>query len=253
MNKHIKYIIAAVLLTGCIGAKAQVVIPRNVYYAPGTERNYLINWMERTESQHRYTIAIRPIYLSQNGLKLDFEYELKTPGQWLQLELIGHYAPEYKEYGNGHYGYHDPYYTGWSQDFLSGGKTYHSLFGIGGGISYKSFFSRNGWYYTAGLTFNYFDVEYFGAVYTKKVEDGLTSYIREEKFTNTKFYKPEINFNVGKHFALGRSLFLDTYIGFGYAYSFYEGDTKFSYNSYSFGGRGFQFNAGFRIGWLFGK
>lgn len=250
MNKYAKYIIAAALLAGCAGAKAQVVIPSNIYYAPGAQRTYLINWQERTESQHRYTIALRPIYLSQNGLKLDFEYELNTPGEWLQFELIGHYAPEYKEYDNGYY---DRYYTGWSQEFLSGGSTYHSLLGVGGGIAYKSFFSRDGWYYSAGLTFNYFDVEYFGAVYTKKVEDGLNFYVREEKITSTKFYKPEVNFNVGKHFALGRSLFLDAYIGLGYAYSFYDSDNKFSDYSYAFGGRGLLFNAGFRIGWLIGK
>lgn len=260
MNKYIKYIIATVIFTGCVGAKAQMpqlVAPERIYYASAPPKTRLINWLPEDTVSQRYTIALRPVYLSQNGLKIDFEYELAKPGKWLQFELIGHYAPEYnynKEYYEDYGGYYNYYYhSGWSHSFLSGGERYHSLKGIGGGIAYKSISSNSGWYTSVGLTFNYFDVGYYGAVYTKYMEDGIEKIVREEKLTGKKFYKPEIYFNIGKHMAITRSIFLDAYIGLGLTYSFYDGDNKFTYSNYAFGGRGLIFNAGFRIGWLIGK
>ncbi len=124
-------------------------------------------------------------------------------------------------------------------------------------------FTRSGWYVSATATFNYFNVEYYGYKYVDWTQDGLDYIKREEGLTNKNFYKPEIRFNIGKHFALSRRLFIDAYIGFGYAHSYYANSEHYDYysnyygmyndNAYAFGGRGGFFDAGFRIGWLFGN
>lgn len=245
MKNSIKPLIAGLTaLMACVSLNAQNIAPQggNVYYMNEYRPSLKIDWKPDTKDIQRYTVAIRPLYLTENGLKLDFEFELNKPGDWLRVELIGHHR---RRFNHGHYDYR----SGWST-INSGYDTYHKLGGAGAGLAYKSMFTSNGWYYSVGAAFNYFNVGHEVLSYHPYVEDGITFYERGWKDVNAKYYKPEATVNIGKHFALSRSFFADMFLGLGFAYSFYEGENYFSDTPYAFGGRGLFINAGFRIGWL---
>ena len=73
--------------TGSVAGKA--------YYLDRSRGSGLIDWMPVEQDGRRYTVALRPFYLINSGLKADFEFELRQPGQWLQFELIGRYKGWY--------------------------------------------------------------------------------------------------------------------------------------------------------------
>lgn len=253
MKKYTKYIIAAALLTMSWNLGAQD--SRYIFQpAPFQPRTYKINWMPQTTEGQRWTVAFRPIYLAQNGLKIDFEFELARPGDWLRIELAGHHRRKFtdKDVEDRWWGYE----SGWSH-MASGYDDYTKMSGAGIGLGFKSMWSPRGWYYNAQFTFNFFNVRYNTYSYRESTnEDGLRIWQKGWGEDKTRFYKPEVTFNVGKHFALGRRLFLDGYAGLGYSWNFSEGTYdgySFSDNAYAFGGRGLFFNLGFRIGMLFGQ
>lgn len=137
---------------------------------------------------------------------------------------------------------------------LSGYDTFNKMEGYNGGISFKSMWSPRGWYYKVNASLDYFRVWYdYNTYFDYTDSDGIRKYEWAESEGDTKFYKPSLTFDIGKHFALGRRLFLDGFIGLGYAWNFHEGALSYNDNPYTFGGDGFYFNWGFRIGVLLGK
>lgn len=217
-----------------------------VYYLK-RPRTSLIDWMPAESAGPRYTVALRPFYLVNSGLKADFEMELRQPGQWLQFELIGRYKGWYVPLPN------EPS-SGWETIESTGGK-FQRLVGGGFGVAFKGFFRPNGWYFSAGLVFNYYGVWYRGYSYVAFEEDGAQYLRRADGMIRADYYKPGFHFDIGKHFALTRHLFVDAYVGVGYSYSFYDSRYRYVYNGnhpFSFVYRGLQVSGGFRIGWLWG-
>lgn len=249
MKKQIRStVIMLVLLTSATGMQAQEANYNRVHYLKKPPK---INWMSPSqEGQHRYTIALHPFYLANYGLKVDFEMELKQPGQWLQFEAIGRYT-----------GWHsNDYKPGERQDLCtngwdtieSGGKSFARMNGGGVGVAFKSMFQPNGWYFSIGVSFNFYNVFYSDYGYIPYQEDGLTFFKYDIGNQNVKFYKPGFDFNIGKQVAITKHLFLDGFLGIGYDYSFYDANGENSYNSgiFSYGYRGITLSGGFRIGWL---
>ena len=193
-----------------------------------------IDWMNASEN--RYTIAIRPLYVPNNGLKIDFELELPRKGSWLQIDGIVRFNT-----------YDDSFY--WE----AGDNWFTKLNGCGLGVYYKTFFRPNGWYYDAGVLMNYYGVSKPGIVSETYVEDGMTFLRYDRKTIKWNFFKPSLNFNIGKQLALSSHLFLDLFAGIGYTYSFHS-DGLYgyfsSYNPRSFSYRGLYVSGGFRIGIL---
>lgn len=207
-------------------------------------RNYrkcLIDWKEPQAGENRYTVGLRPGYLINFGLKADFEFELHKGGRWLQFELAG------RRSGWRHG------YESW-ENFESGFYSFSKIDGFGFGAAYKQFLSSNGWYFSAGAMFNYYNVHHPGTIMVNFTEDG-TSYQRYEKgMLNTRYYKPAVNINIGKHIAFTRHLFIDLYIGLGYARSFFDGAPNiFDHgNPFTMAYSGILCSGGFRIGWVWG-
>lgn len=225
--------------TGSVAGKA--------YYLDRSRGSGLIDWMPVEQDGRRYTVALRPFYLINSGLKADFEFELRQPGQWLQFELIGRYK-----------GWYDPMpeetHYGW-ESIEAAKNRFQRMEGGGFGVAFKTFFWPNGWYFSAGVVFNYYGVWYDGYTYVSFEEEGSSYLKREAGVIRADYYKPGFNFNIGKHFALTRNLFFDAYVGVGYAYSFYDSRHRFAFdgtNPFTFAYRGLLVSGGFRIGWLWG-
>ncbi|MBP9959965.1 MAG: hypothetical protein KBE93_05570, partial [Tidjanibacter sp.] len=225
--------------TGSVAGKA--------YYLDRSRGSGLIDWMPVEQDGRRYTVDLRPFHLINSGLKADFEFELRQPGQWLQFELIGRYK-----------GWYDPMpeetHYGW-ESIEAAKNRFQRMEGGGFGVAFKTFFRPNGWYFSAGVVFNYYGVWYDGYTYVSFEEEGSSYLKREAGVIRADYYKPGFNFNIGKHFALTRNLFFDAYVGVGYAYSFYDSRHRFAFdgtNPFTFAYRGLLVSGGFRIGWLWG-
>ncbi len=250
MKKYKGYVFAAMLVLATFAAEAQEY--GSAYYtgsdnikSPPTPRQRLINWRpaEDTDTQRRYTIAIQPIELLNFGLMLDFELELDK-GKWLQLNLTGHYAPQYDfaRYKGDYVVY--PYKGGWS-NFLNQ-DYFERLGGIGFGAAYKRIFSQGGWYWSAGIYLNYYDV-------TEWILDdyGPSGHTHINKSIRSRIFKYGFNINIGKHFALSRNLFLDTYIGLGLEGAHSDGlRLNWKASMLSFRYSGVYVSSGLRIGWM---
>lgn len=240
-------------------AAVEVLGTGKVYYSGQRQRlskppkQRLIDWLPEGETPQRYTIAIRPLQLFNNGLKADFEFELNKPGRWLQFSLAGYYAPQYDyTITMGEYSFEDYWWgAGW-ENFMSDGETFEKLSGMGIGIAYKHIFSNSGWYWSAGISFSYYDLSQWISGYGYYDEYGTHIYLDIYDTVNSKNYQSEANVNIGKHFALGRNVFLDVYAGIGGRYTFIVGFDNWYMNdglqSYQY--TGFCVNAGFRLGWM---
>lgn len=210
------------------------------------KRDSRINWIpEEQGTQRRYTIALRPFYLINKGIKVDFELELKEPGQWLQFQAVYRGSGWYNGYDSG----------GWDIP-ESSGYSFSKLGGFGVGAAFKSMFTANGWYFSAAVTFNYYNVRTKGYYLEEFEQDGLQYYEYIKGHITNKYYNPAFSINIGKQVAITRNLFIDGYVGVGYTGSI-RGKENSDYGKYSIGNMfswgysGITFNGGFRIGWLF--
>lgn len=231
MKKIIRYVLAAVIaVTGATAVNAQYATqPGQVYYLyTGGNIGRPIEWKPAVKTEQRYVIGISPLQLFNYGLKVNFEMELNVPGEWVQFELNGHWTPWYDN--NSRY-YYD---SGWSS-FVSGFDSFQRIVGAGIALGYKHIFSSSGWYINPVASFNFYSISYhdYDYVASKPDVDGFVYYTYERMMRNTKFYKPSFDFNIGKHFALSRSVFLDGYAGLGYSHSFYDGSHNVWYDSYN--------------------
>ena len=203
----------------------------------------MVDWMGSGTNENRYTIAIRPFYLANNGIKVDFEMELPRKGSWLQFEGI----IRFNTYDNRY-----RYFGYWE----SGDNWFTKLNGYGIGAYYKNYFRPKGWYYDIGILLNHYGVDKPGIVKSSFIEDGLTFIRYDRQMIHWNFFKPSLNFNIGKHFALTRTLFLDAFAGVGYTYSFHDAEANKYFDSYDprgFSYRGLYVSGGFRIGILWSR
>ncbi len=226
---------------------------------------FQINWLPGNTDIQRYTVAVNPVYLIYSGLKVDFEYELRKPGRWIETSLIGYYAP-HRDRENYWWG---DYYGNNRASMRSSYDSFDKMWGIGTSIMYKHMWHRRGWYFSTGLVVEYYRVGDIRSGYLPYEEDGLTFYTAGDYSHKMSFVKPTAQFNFGKHMALSRRCFFDMYIGIGYSYSFYNKEHfEYFYNDYytgkeqvyyypdysgmyGFARRGFVLTGGFRIGVLF--
>lgn len=253
MKKQI-IITAAMLILGIAQAAAQQ------SYSYYVERRIPINWRPETKDVQRYTVAVHPFHLVNNGLKFDFEYELRVPGEWLQVSLIGYAAPTRTNYYNYRYGDNARYTPN------SGYDDYRHMWGVGTSALYKKMWHQRGWYFSTGLVLEFYRVGRSEYGYVPYKEDGLTFYDRDRYTDIRSFFKTTAQFNLGKHFSLSRRCFLDAFIGVSYSYSFYDNrphpyneshkvdyyyDYYYNYNGMNgFARRGFNVNCGLRFGVL---
>lgn len=199
-----------------------VVIERQVVVVEKRQKYRRMDWKPAEKKCDRYTIAIHPFTLVNNGLKADFEYELKTPGRWLQFQVAGYIAPQRDGY---RYYYHDydnyDYYSRRTNP-IAGFDYFNKLGGFSIGVGYKHMFTRNGWYFSPALKFSHFSIHFREMGMASFISDGMTFYEPRYVTKKAKYYKPTVSFNVGKHIAFSKHFFMDLYTGLGITYSFYN-------------------------------
>jgi hypothetical protein len=244
------------LSLGATGASAQ---QSYTYYV---KRTIPINWRPDSTSVQRYTVAVNPLMLLNDGLKADFEYELKTPGEWLQMGLVGYAAPaRTMGYGYG-YDYYDYHNNRWTPN--SSGDDFRNMWGVGVSGLFKKMLHMRGWYFSTGIKMEFFRVGRVENGYIPYKEDGLQYYEGNTYLDTRSYFKTTAQFNLGKHFALSRRCFIDAFIGVSYSYSLYNStphtysrDNQYDYNYYytfsdmnGFARRGLNLNGGLRFGVL---
>ncbi|MDR2912038.1 MAG: hypothetical protein LBV38_01870 [Alistipes sp.] len=255
-------VILAALLLGAIATSTIASAQESYTYSVTRTHTVPINWRPDTKEVQRYTLSVSPLRLVSNGLKFDFEYELPKPGHWIGTSISVYAAPARNDYR---------YWSGYSEGndrfgFESGFDDYHQMWGIGTSAIFKNTFSRRGWYFATGVTFDLFRVGVMGDTYIPYVENGLTFYDYGRVLESKTYFKPTARFYMGKHMALSNRLYFDMYAGLGLSYAFYKKDGKFgesNFNYYSgwgsyrrfsevggFARRGLGVTAGFRFGVL---
>lgn len=265
MKKSIPYILTAVLLLAAASTTHAQEKNRAYRYGPASANQavyyqpyWTVDWLPDPGTElhdniasrqiRRYTVAVHPFYGLKDGLKLDFEMELARPGTWLQFGLMGYHAGEGGNRGWVRWESTGSRYHG-RENLASGYDTFIRMSGAGGSIAYKSMISHGGFYVSAGLLYNYYSVDHDAIRYLPFEQDGLPFYERTPTEANIRFHQPALTVNVGKHFAFGRNVFLDTFVGVGYMHSFYKGPKAYTDRA-AFGYRGSYLNGGVRLGVL---
>lgn len=187
----------------------------------------------------KHTITWQPTSLINGGLRFDYEQRIKGR-HWARIAPTVYIFPGtdsdywYDDYGKGVY------------------ATRNAGFGLD--MAYKYYINRLEIVYClGGINYHYNHVDYEQYDYVPFVEDGLT------KYRYTKADKCQ-NFNrVGALACIGIQtpqrigFYIDTYMGIGYCYTFYDKDkARFDDSVFGYGYRGFHFTGGFRIGFAFG-
>lgn len=235
-------------------------------YTVSHTRTVPINWRPDEKTMQRYTVSVSPLRLASHGLKFDFEYELPRPGHWLGTSLTVYVAPE-RRMRSGYWSYDD--YNN-RASFNSAFDDYNRMWGVGTSAMFKNTFSRRGWYFSTGVTLEFFRVGLMQQTYVPYVEDGLTYYEQGYGLETKSYLKPTVQINIGKHMAVSERCFFDLYAGVGISYSLYadNGRHQHYYGGGSYGGgwsenifdeiggfayRGLTPTGGFRFGVLLWK
>jgi hypothetical protein len=193
-----------------------------------------LNAQEQEESL--YAVSLEPLYFYSGGLRLNVEKQLK-PHERIELNLTGYYLPYSKIES------HDTFFF---RDVKEGGHLtlgsdlhrFNSLSGLGIGGVYKRYFLKKG-VLNAGTGYTYYHVRYPYLGFHKYEEDGLPFYEYKWKGVSQSFHTFTVNLSVGIRSSFHALFFMESAIGVGYAYSFYDKDKKaYNENPFGFGYRG---------------
>lgn len=210
-----------------------------------------IDWRPQQQDVRRFTLAVSPLYVVNNGIRLDYEHELPSNTSWMQYHLMVCGRSWYG--GSKDYVPYNIYGEGWSS-MISSQEAFSKMLGIGAGIAYKRMISPLGWYYSFGGVFSYYNVWFYESLYNYSDNSSKTVLM------NNQYYKLAANFNFGKHFALTDHLFLDFYAGLGLMGYISDPDLRYAevnydkfWGMYAFEYSGLYVNGGIRIGWLWSR
>ncbi|MDR2388358.1 MAG: hypothetical protein LBD89_01040 [Tannerellaceae bacterium] len=192
---------------------------------------------ETLPKSYKNTLAFQPLYWVNNGLRIDYERQLKTPAQWLQLSAIGYYVE-----GN------DTFWTLWDTT-----RDIHNAWGAGMEANYKYFPFGRIFYVSGGVSAARFVVKYDRIIpgYTSYEEEGLRYWepLWESVDESQRFTRFGTNFYAGVQNRASHHFLIDVYAGFGRLYSLYDKEKYYpdnDLNTLSY--RGVSLTLGFRIG-----
>ena len=187
-------------------------------------------------TQKKYTFAIQPLQQFNNGWRFDFEMRLNDGPSWLQFGPTIYSA------------------TGETDNSLFYRHEYFlKLRGGGLDVNYKEFFnSKRSLYTAAGLSYNYFNIEYSKGEYIwiDYTEDGLPYH--EQAFIigndTQHIHRIGANYYIGYQAPFRSPFLFDMFLGLSYRYSFSD-KNKPRFNEYaSYGYSGWALMIGVRIG-----
>ncbi len=259
MKKYKTYILVTILISSALSLYAQehgrVSLDKDRHDYLGTSRyRQSIDWLPNSDMPQRYAISLHLLQFLNYGMRIDFEFELDTPGRWLQFGLIGHYLPQY-DYSKPASNSYDKSEPGWRHP-MDDTNVFEKLSGCGLAVTYKRFFSEKnelGVYWSAGVHFNYLNVIHRADGYYTYYEDGMQLWEKGKHAVSSRYYKPGINFNLGiSELDFSPNLLFDAYIGVGFDISIRGGHKTYLFetNMFSFGYYGGYITCGLRIGWV---
>jgi hypothetical protein len=211
---------AVVLAAGAVGGVPTAAAQHGYTYTVTQTRRVLIDWRPEQKEYSRYTVSVSPLRLVSHGVKFDFEFELPRPGHWFGTSLQLYLAPARRPL--------EGYF--WDPDgnnrasFNSAFDEYHRMWGIGTSAFYKNTFARRGWYFSAGVTLDFYRVGVMAGDYAPYTEDGLQFYEYGTALRTHSYFKPTMSVNIGKHMAISERCYFDLYAGVGYSHAFFPHD-----------------------------
>ena len=174
-----------------------------------------------------------PQYLINKGIRIDVEKQI-TPRSFIQF-CPQFYLGEQKDFNSADIYYDDVNYNDDDFNKVTGGglNIYHKIFA-------NTDFTRNGVYFSYGLSFSYFEIDYY--------EEYLGSTIN----ANGKIQKYGGDLLIGYQFFFGSKLSLDLYTGAGMRLSTMdtngENRDRFNSNYFGYNYQGNLLHVGLRIG-----
>lgn len=176
-----------------------------------------------------------PQYLINHGIRIDVEKQI-TPRSFIQF-CPQFYLGEKRDFNSSDPYYDDPYYDYDEEDFnkvVGGGlNIYHKIFA-------NKNFTKNGVYFSYGLSYSYFEIEYF----EEYLESTITANGTIQKFGGDLL--------IGYQFFFRNKLSLDLYTGIGTRFSTMDTDgnnrNRFNANYFSYKYNGNLLHLGVRIG-----
>lgn len=196
----------------------------------------------------KYTITGQPTSMLNGAFRVDFEQRIEGRHWYRIAPTIYIYPSVYDDwYWYDFEGGDSPYYTDYYSDWLVG---------AGIDLGYKYFIDK--WeicYALGGVHYSFVNVQYEYQDFVPFYEEDGTPYYRWGTMSEQQ------NFNrIGAIACIGvqtpqrKGFFIDTYIGIGYRYAFYdEQKPAFDSDIWGYGYRGFHVTGGFRIGIAFGS
>jgi hypothetical protein len=186
--------------------------------------------------EKRFTVAMQPLYIFNNGLRLDFEKRIKDTPSWIQISPLM-YRVEHL-------------YTDENQQLLFSDEEVHSFWGGGLELNYKYFFDpKESFYLAGGVTYIYHKIKYFDICPYPFTEDGLIYQIYEHDLFTQQINKLGANAYIGYQLPT-RSFLFDMFVGIGYRHSFASDKRldRFDKNMFSPGYTGAIITTGIRFG-----
>jgi hypothetical protein len=186
---------------------------------------------------YRNNISVQPLYVFNQGVRIDYERQLHNPYHWLQVSTKGYFM-------------NDKYDQG-LMTLLFDDDRIEKLKGAGAELNYKYFFLKKRiLYVSAGVSYSYFHTQQYDSYFTDFHEDGLTFYRSEYSMQTQEFNKMGFNTCFGVQSSPRKRFFVDGYVGFGYSHSFYDKNKYYpdtdNINGLSYSGP--TFTTGLRIG-----
>ncbi|MDR3252064.1 MAG: hypothetical protein LBT35_00635 [Tannerella sp.] len=198
----------------------------------------------RIKEGYKNAFSIEPFYLTNNGLRLNYERQLASPAHWLEASFIG-YVVDFRHEDRDRY-LPNSFYTTW---FLNG-RDIRNAWSLGTEINYK-YFLHPFFYLSVGGAYSHTDVVDYANTFHKFQEDGLTFYEHAWGESTQRFDRVSGNFRVGFQTKNYRRVVVGGYVGITLTHSFYSPRDEGDYTSdditnlrYS----GFIPHIGFRIG-----
>ena len=201
-------------------------------------------------TQKKYTVAFQPFEWFNWGLRFDFEMRLKDGPGWLQFGPTlywitkGERTPYYHYNGMKYY----------DSNIFSIREPFSKMKGSGLDVNYKRFLDKwRCFYAAAGLSYNYFSIDYYGGLgtWSDYLEDDIPYHeYRYTLGTHTQnINRLGINYYLGYQIPSRHAFIFDAFLGISYRHSFSEREKPpFNEYPYSYGYTGFVMMTGIRVG-----
>ncbi|MCL2737913.1 MAG: hypothetical protein FWE30_00525 [Bacteroidales bacterium] len=199
------------------------------------------------KSGKKYTVAIQPLQLLKNSLRIDVEMRINDGPGWLQFGPAVYYYPKTNEPDYYYIGKHY-HYTWYHRIHLS--EPCSGMFGGGLDVNYKWFLDpKRSVYLLGGLSFAHFNIRYWGWAWSDYYQNELLYHEYLPDYRRQHINRTGINWLFGFQPPSRHAFLFDMFVGFSYRHSFSDKNKpSFDTNMFSYGFTGPVFVTGVRFG-----